>query len=130
MNGKKVLLLGLFIACAVVVVGTFLARRPAAKRGRPPVVKPVQIAGIEYRAPNTYTTEGVVEAWNINSQKLLWKRKIYLTLKLPGLLIETDAQYNFITTMTAGPATNELTIANEKRRQYILDTASQKVTRK
>lgn len=129
MNRNQVALLSLLIACAVVVVAIFLVRWHAAKRGRPPVVKPVQIAGVEYRAPNTYSTEGVVEAWSINPQKLLWKRKIYLTLKLPRLLMETDAQYNFITNITAGPATNELTIANEKGRQYILDTTSQKVRR-
>src|ERR1017187_8259878 len=129
MNTKHIALLSLFLICGVVIVAISLVRWNNAKRGRPPFIKPVQIAGDEYRAPNTYSTEGVVEAWDPKANKLLWRTKIYFTLHVP-LLIEEDAQWNFIKSMTLGPATNELTIVNEKGRQYILNTASQKVRRK
>ena len=99
----------------------------AAKRRAPPPIKPVIIGSVEYRVPNTVESEGVVQAWDTNSQKLLWKRKIYSTAKLPSFLKETDVQLNFITNMIAGPAANELTIFDERGRRYILDTLSRKV---
>jgi hypothetical protein len=119
------------LVCAGAIAAVALSRTiVAGKRKAPPTIKPVIIGSVEYRVPNTIETEGIVEAWNTNPQKLLWKRKIYPTLKFPSLLKETDVQLNFITNMITGPATNELTVVNEKGGQYILNTASQKVTRK
>lgn len=132
MKGRTAIAVGAAILlCAGAIAAVALSGTAAAgKRKAPPTIKPVTIGSVEYRVPNTVETEGIVAAWNTNPPKLLWKRKIYPTPKLPALLMETDAQFNFITNMTAGPATNELTIANEKGAQYILDTASQKVRRK
>lgn len=119
------------LLCAGGIAAVALSGTAAtAKRKAPPAIKPVIIGSVEYRVPNTVETEGLVEAWSTIAPKLLWKRKIYPTPKLPALVMETDAQFNFITNMTAGPTTNELTIANEKGGRYILDTASQKVRRK
>ncbi len=101
-----------------------------AKRKAPPPIKPVIIADVEYRVPNTIETEGVVEAWTTNPSRLLWKQSIYSTWKYPPFLKETDVQLVFITNMVTGPANNELTIADEKGNQYILNTTSHKTTRK
>ena len=120
----------LLLCVGAIALLAFTRFAGAAKRKAPPRIKPVIIGSVEYRVPNTIETEGIVEAWNTNSQRLLWKRKIYPTLKFPSMLMETDVQLNFITNMAIGPSTNELTIANEKGRQYILNTLSQTVKRK
>ncbi len=48
-----------------------------AKRGPRPDVPPVEIAGTEYRAPNTVETEGCIEAWDVKARTLLWRKKVY-----------------------------------------------------
>ena len=120
----------ILLLCAdAIVLLDFSSPVVAAKRKAPAPIKPVIIAGIEYRVPNKMETEGIVEAWNITPRKLLWTREIYLTLKFPSFVMETDTQLNFITSLTVGPATNELTIVNEKGKRYILDTNSRIITR-
>lgn len=116
---------------AVVLLSFCLVATVAyAKRKAPPSIPPLRIGSVEYRVPNTIETEGIVEAWNAAGGTMLWHRKIYSTIKLPGFLMETDVQCNFITNMSIGPGPDELTIANEKGRQYILNTGSKKVRRK
>ena len=77
--------------------------------------------------PNDISSEGIVEAWDIATGRLLWKRRIYISLKVPSLLLETDVQLNFIQSMTSGPTGNDLTIVNEKGRKYILNVVSRTV---
>ena|SRR3974390_107782 len=103
-----------------------------AKRRAPLAVAPLRIGNIEYRVPNTIETEGFVEAWDMkptNGPVMLWHKKMYSTLKLPMLLMETDVQLVFITNMVVGPNSNELTIINEKANHYILNFNSRKVRR-
>src|SRR5207247_7025695 len=97
----------------------------APKRGKRPVVNPVRIAGIEYRAPNTIDSQGIVEAWQTN--KLLWRKKVYHPLWVP--LLERDNQWNFINSMTIGSSTNDLVIDNEEGARFILNTVTRTVTR-
>ena len=123
--GAGVLLCGLVLATVA-----FLMNSTHLKRKAPPSITPVVIGTNEFRVPNTIQTEGIVEAWNVGGRTLLWQKKIYSTPKLPGFLMETDVQYNFITNMTVGPDPDELSIANEKGQQYILNTSSRKVRRK
>jgi hypothetical protein len=127
MKRRQIAIFSLFALCAFGAVVLFLGRGQA-KRGRPPVIKPVQIGGTEYRVPNTYSTEGVVEARNAQANKLLWRIKIYSTLHIP-LLFEEDNEWNLIKSMTIGNSTNELVITNERGGQYILNTVSRKVKR-
>src|SRR6266851_2592289 len=95
----------ILLLCAdAIVLLDFSSPVVAAKRKAPAPIKPVIIAGIEYRVPNKMETEGIVEAWNITPRKLLWTREIYLTLKFPSFVMETDTQLNFITSLTVGPA--------------------------
>ena len=126
--------LGVISLCAVLFCLAVLAAagfsRTVAKRKAPPRVPPVIIGNMEYRVPNTIATEGVVEAWDTNSHKMLWNLKIYSTLKFPSFFMETDVQFNFITNMTVGPASEELTIGNERGKYYILNTKSRKAGRK
>jgi hypothetical protein len=126
---RRIVYIAIVLCAGAVAMATLLGKAVAAKRKAPPPVKSVVIANVEYRVPNTIEAEGLIEAWSTSTQKLLWKKKIYSTLKLPPLLMETDVQYNFITNMTAGPARNELTIVNEKGRRYTVDTVSRKIRR-
>ncbi len=119
------LVCGLAILCIVLRVATARGRRAP-----PPEVSPIILGGVEYRVRNEVESEAIVEAWDAKSKAVLWRMKVYATFKLPHWLLETDVQLNFITNMTAGPAGDELTIANEKGRQYILNTTSRRVRRK
>src|SRR5438045_3810768 len=115
MTARVVITVGVVVLlCAGAIAAVVLSKTAAGKRKAPPTIKPGRIGSLEYRVPNTIETEGIVEAWRTDPPKLLWKRKIYPTLKLTWLVMETDVQLNFITNMTVGPDTNELTIANEK----------------
>jgi hypothetical protein len=102
----------------VFAMGTFVITRASAKRGPRPVVSPIEIAGIEYRAPNTAETEGVIEAWDIKSHTLLWRKKVYHTLWIPFL--EEDNQWVFIKNMTVGSSGSKLIIVNEAGRRYVV----------
>jgi hypothetical protein len=123
--GVAALFCALAILCVVLRIATAKGRRQP-----PPEVKPVVLAGVEYRVPNKVESEAIVEAWDTGSKALRWRMKVYTTFKLPHFLLETDVQLNFITNMIAGPAPDELTVANEKGRRYILNTVSRTVRRK
>src|SRR5579872_1051558 len=96
-RGLKLVLTAL-VFCAVAVALVIGVGIGAAKRRPPAKIKPVQIDGVEYRAPNKIDSEGIVEAWQTN--KLLWQRKIYFSLKMPL----AEDQGNFMVSMTNGPA--------------------------
>jgi hypothetical protein len=130
MKPKVVIVVGAIVLFCVAAVAASFLMTSNAKRKAPPAIKPVVIGGIEYRVPNTIQTEGVVEAWSADDHTLIWQKKIYSTMKFPGFLMETDVQLNFITNMIIGPDPAELSIANEKGQQYILNTRTRKVRRK
>ena len=115
------------LALAVFVLVN-LVTRSAAKRGKRPVVNPIVIGSVEFRAPNTVETEGCVEAWDTMSKKMLWRQKVYHRLWIP--LLEEDNQWNFIKSMTIGATTNELVIVNEEGGQFNLNTSSRKIVRR
>src|SRR3954469_709491 len=69
-----------------------------AKRGPKPVVPPIEVNGMEFRAPNQPETEGNIEAWDPKSNTLLWSKRVYRNLKDP--LAEQDVQWNFIKSMS------------------------------
>ncbi len=124
MNGDKVKwIVGLaaFLCVALFAMGIFFRTGGAAKRGRRPMVSPVEIAGVEYRAPNTVETEGCVEAWDMNSQTLLWRKQVYHSLKIP--LLEEDNQWIFIKSMVPSKSGDELVVVNESGRRYTVKTA-------
>jgi hypothetical protein len=123
-------------AAVVVVLAALVLRREVASMGRVAAqrepaaqIAPVVISGIEYRAPNNQESEGTVEAWNITTGRLLWKRRVYATFKLPSLLLERDAQCNFIRTLTPGPGKGDLTVVDEKNRHYVLNLTTRSVKR-
>jgi hypothetical protein len=125
MKRARLIALGI-IALFLVLAGTtiFLKAGSRAKRGRAPVVPPVEVGGIEYRAPNTVDTQGCIEAWDIRTHTLLWRKKVYHTLWIP--FEEEDVQWVFIKSMTVGPSGNELIVVNENGSTYKVKTNLQR----
>ena len=122
MKKSRIIALITLIFCAVAVALAICGVGIGAAKRRPPAkIKPIQIDGIEYHAPNKIDSEGIVEAWQTN--KLLWRRRIYFSLKMPL----AEDQGNFMVTMTNGPAHDELTIINERGGQYTLNITSRKI---
>ena len=105
---------------ALTALAVMLPFGSLAKRGPAPKVPPIEIAGIEYRAPNEVETEGCIEAWDTKSQTLLWRKKVYHTFKIP--FAEEDNQWTFIKSMTVGKSGDELIIVNEAGRQFTVKT--------
>jgi hypothetical protein len=99
-------------ACAFLVVGAH------AKRGPKPQVPPINVNGIEIRAPNNPDTEGVIQAWDPNLNKLLWSKRVYRTLKDP--LLEQDVQWVFIKSMALTPDQRGLVIVDERDRTHLV----------
>jgi hypothetical protein len=122
---KKILVFGVSALLVVAAVISLAVARLGRTNERypPPTVSPVLINGVEFRVPNL--EEGVVEAWEIKSQEMLWTKKVYSTLKIP--FQEKDTQWVFISKLTQNSKTNELLIENERGRKYILDVVTKKV---
>jgi hypothetical protein len=122
MKRKLIVVLSTVFLCMVALAVGILSRvGGAAKRKRAAVVPPVEIAGVQYRAPNTVETEGCVEAWDAKSQTFLWRKKIYSTLKIP-FIFEEDNQWVFIKSMVPSKGGDEVIIVNEAGRQYTVKT--------
>jgi hypothetical protein len=84
--------------------------------------------GIEYKS--TYKGgwlfhDAFMEATETNSNKKIWKKKIYSTLMNP--IIEEDAQWVLIISVVLKDG--KLLIENEKNRHYILDIKTQKLVK-
>ncbi len=114
MKNKKVMMISLF------VVATLMVLSAHAKRGAPKKVLPIVYQGVEYRAPEEHM--GMVEAWGVKSNRLIWRRQIYVVKYLE---LETDVQWVFITKMKANDGS--LIIENERGYKYALDLQSLEV---
>ncbi len=86
-----------------------------AKRAVPAKVPPVTVGQIEYRAPTSQM--GCVEAWDTESNEMIWRRQIYVVKYTVGL--ERDVQEVFITTLRFKDKT--LVVTNERESEYELD---------
>ncbi|MCH1441730.1 MAG: hypothetical protein L7W43_18850 [Rubripirellula sp.] len=89
-----------------------------AKRGAAAKVPAVMDGALEYRAPTSEM--GCVEAWNTKSQKMVWRRQIYIVKYDVGL--EKDVQDIFINSLKLRG--NVLIVTNERKSMYQLDLDS------
>lgn len=124
---KPLMMLGLLVSVLITLaIWLWFMNASLAKKGPRPVITPLKIAGVEYRVPNTYKTQGIVEAWDVNTGELLWREKIYSTVPIP--LLEKDTQRNLIKNLVLSvTATNRLLITNERGAQYELEMPTRKV---
>ena len=107
----------LFAVTVVFAVSGSVAQTSAAKRAAPPVVAPVVVGGIQYRADAKPGVMGFVEAHETKSGALLWSRQIYVIVRNPRL--EGDVQDVYITKLKEDG--NALLIYNERNDEYRLD---------
>ncbi|MCX7010509.1 MAG: hypothetical protein NTY53_25245 [Kiritimatiellaeota bacterium] len=110
------------IPSLLIVASLLLVAVATAKRAAPAGVAPVVHEGLEYRAPQE--KQGVVEAWEQATGKLLWEQQVYAVKRNPQL--EQDVQDVFITKLEL--AAGKLLITNEKQARYALDLKTRKVT--
>ena len=85
------------------------------KRGAAVKVPRVTVGKIEYRAPTSQM--GCVEAWDTESDEMIWRRQIYVVKYTVGL--ERDVQDVFITAI--GLKDENLVVSNERKSEYELD---------
>lgn len=99
-----------------------------AKREAPKEVKPVIHRSIKYTAPfgaakDVQQNGGVVQAWDLKTNKLLWQVVAYKINYDPNL--ESDVQDVFIVSMAIKG--NELIVTNEKGETYAIDLKTRAV---
>ncbi len=103
-----------------------------AKRSTPKEVTPVVYEGVRYTAPHWVIANGkriaggYIEAFNAQTNKKLWRLKIYETKYAPQL--EKDVQDVFITSMAIEK--NKLVVVNERDVGYEVDLKTRRVTKR
>ena len=90
-----------------------------AKRSVPSKVMPVQVGSIEYSAPHgkLQNQMGCIEARNVGSGELLWRRQVYVVKYDPDL--EGDVQDVYIKNIKIKG--DSLMITNERKSEYQLN---------
>jgi hypothetical protein len=101
-----------------------------AKRRAPAKVPALVAGGVRYVVPHfgwehqKTQNGGYVQAWNVETESLVWDRMVYRVIKDPRL--EGDVQDVFISELTLA-ADGQLQIANERGERYVMDLASGQV---
>lgn len=93
-----------------------------AKRSPPVKVEPVSAAEVEYRVP--HDKMGCVEAWNIRTQKMIWRKQVYVVKY--DVDLEQDVQDVFITAVEVQKG--KLLIKNERQSELELNLTTLQVT--
>jgi hypothetical protein len=83
-----------------------------AKRIAPPTVNPLIYKGVKFVAPASRM--GYVEAWDIQSGKKVWEKKVYSVFINP--LMEADVQWVFIASLSI--ENGKLLVVDERGRRY------------
>ncbi|OIO20193.1 MAG: hypothetical protein CO029_01715 [Candidatus Magasanikbacteria bacterium CG_4_9_14_0_2_um_filter_41_10] len=113
---KKILYIFIAIFMLFTLTSTVYAKRTAPKD-----VPPILHEGVRYTV--NHDKRGIIEAWDANTNKLLWEKQIYNT-EYDGQL-EQDVQDVFITHIYIEGQT--LWIQNENEKTYTLDLTNQQV---
>ncbi len=103
----SVLMAFAFVVCMVSVA--------FAKRSAPAKVESLRADTLEFRVPHEQM--GCVEAWDTTSNKLVWRRQVYVVKYQVDL--ERDVQDVFITAVAREGKT--LQVKNERMSEYQLD---------
>ena len=93
-----------------------------AKRSPPVRVTAVRQDTVEYRVP--HENMGCVEAWDIASNNMIWRKQIYVVRY--DVELEKDVQDIYITSVTAEKG--KIVIKNERNSEYSLDLETLQAT--
>lgn len=109
-----------FLAILLVVLAPFT--QVFAERVAPPTIQSLENNGIRYEVPNTVEKMGVVLAYDKQSGKRLWEKKVYRVFINP--MVEKDTQWVFIKQIYMEDG--KLIVVNEKGKRFELDPVSGK----
>lgn len=113
-------MLSLVLPCLLLLSAPAFAKRTPA-----PVVQPVVYQGVRNEAPNDKGAAGYVEAWDVVSEKRLWKKTVFRKCICP--LLEHDVQWVFIKRMWREDG--RLILVTERNKTYALDLKTRRVQR-
>jgi hypothetical protein len=105
-----------FISLAIVLgmISFVMCNLAEAKRGPAPEVVPLIYKGMKFIAPNSPQKMGYIEAWDIETNKKVWEKKVYRVFINP--LMEADVQWVFISSLTIEDG--KLVVVNERGKKY------------
>lgn len=112
MNKKYVLMVFLLV-CLIYPAQVFASRAFAPVKITPIIYKDIKIVA-ENNSPENM---GIVQAFDINTNKLIWSKQVYKVRMKPN--VEADTQWVFIKDMKIEG--DKLVIINEKQKTYTLD---------
>ena len=79
-----------------------------------PKIEPLIYKGIKFMVPNTVKEMGYVQAWDVETGKKVWEKKVYSVIINP--FWENDIQWVFIISLSLEDG--KLLVVNEKGREY------------
>ena len=103
----------LFTFCSFVYAkGLSLATKNA-----PPTIAPLIYKGIKFVVPNTVKKMGFVQAFDVETGKQVWEKKVYRVIALPFL--GENARFVFIISLSIEDG--KLVVVNDNGREYKID---------
>ncbi len=94
-----------------------------AKRVPAPKVTPVVHGGVKYVAPNDNGTKAYVQAEDVKTGKVIWRKTVFTVSIDPNL--ESDVQHIYIKLLKVRK--NQLYVTLERNLRYIIDLKTGKV---
>ena len=114
---------GLAVIAAVFLVTITAA---VAKRAAAPVVAPVRVGAVEYRAPNNDGQRGYIQAWDHAATNKLWEVTVFTNSIDPNL--EQDVQHTYINSLAVSG--DAIVVTDEAGREFSVHQTTRKVSRK
>src|SRR6266576_4167178 len=108
----------------MVCAAVFLSGLASAKRAASTKVEPVIHEGVRYVAPNDDGRRAYIEAWDVRTNKKLWKLTVFTNRIDPTL--EEDVQWVFIDKLRVQDSA--LIVTSERGKTYQIDLTSKAVT--
>lgn len=109
---------------AILLLTLLLPQLASAKRLAPVKVDPVVHEGIRYVAPNDDGRRGYIEAWNVETNKKLWKLTLFINRIDPNL--EEDVQWVFVNALNI--QNGKLITTSEDGKTYQVDLKTKEIT--
>ena len=116
---RHIIIVFLLAFCFICTVQVFASRAYAPIIISPIIYKDIKIVA-ENSSPNNM---GIVEAFNVNTNKLIWSKKVYKVKIKPG--VEEDTQWIFIKEIKIN--NDKLLVVNEYNKIYQVDPNTGKV---
>jgi hypothetical protein len=87
---------------------------PHPKTIAPSKISPLIYKGIKFVVPNTVKEMGYVQAWDMDTGKKVWEKKVYSVIVMP--FSQEDVQHVFIISLSLEDG--KLVVVNDNGREY------------